>query len=348
MLAGVLADRLSRRRILIAANVLRFGALASIPLAAYFDALTITQLYVVALISGIGSVFFSITYQSYLPSLIPTSQLTSANATLEFSNSGSQIVGSAIGGALVQWFGAALAIALDAVSYLASIVTLAMIRTKEEPRDSPPLSVKQIAIEMREGAVCALGSNDLRCIVSATTTANFGSAIGSSMSLLYAYRMLHLQPGVLGVALGFAAFGFVGALLSVRICKLLGLRTTLLASLLVLGFGQASILLAQIGLPYVVMFASCAIGSVVGTIYNVNQVSYRQGFVALCLQGRVNAAIRTIAWGIAPVGSLVGGLLGEFAGIRPTIAIGAVIAAAGTLWLLPMHEREPVLKTAKA
>ena len=133
MLVGVLADRLPRRGILIAADALRFAALASIPIAAYQGVLSIIQLYVIAILTGIGSAFFVITYQSYLPSPIPTRHLISANAKLEFSNSGSQIVGTAIGGALVQRLGAALAIALDAASYLASIATLAVIRTREEP-----------------------------------------------------------------------------------------------------------------------------------------------------------------------------------------------------------------------
>jgi len=95
----------------------------------------------VALVTGIGSVFFGITYQSYLPSLVPTGDLPHANAKLEFSDSGSAILGTAISGVLVQWLGAALAFTLDAMSYLVSIATLAFIRTKEEQHSGPSLTI---------------------------------------------------------------------------------------------------------------------------------------------------------------------------------------------------------------
>lgn len=348
MLVGVLADRLARRKILITADIVRFAALASIPIAAHFGVLRMGQLYVVALFAGIGSAFFGITYQSYLPLLVRTERLIGANTKLEFSNSGSQIAGSAIAGALVQWLGAAFAIAVDAVSYLASIVSLVLIRTEEEPHNGPSLTLKQAILEVREGIACVFDSHDLRWILGATATTNLGGAMIGSMSLLYAYRVLHLQPGVLGVVFGFAGLGFIGALLSARVRETFGLRLTLIISLVVAACAFAAMLLASLGFPYVVLFISSAIAAIAVPIYNINQVSYRQALVDQRLQGRMNATMRTFVWGVGPLGSIIGGYLGNVAGIEQTIAAGAVVAAAGALWLLPMQERAPVARAAEA
>ena len=85
--AGVWVDRLRRRPILIAGDLGRAIAIASIPVAFYFDALTIWQLYVVGFINGCLTVFFDVAYQSYLPSLVDRDQLVEGNSKLEITRS---------------------------------------------------------------------------------------------------------------------------------------------------------------------------------------------------------------------------------------------------------------------
>jgi predicted MFS family arabinose efflux permease len=341
LFVGVLADRLPRRNIMIAADAVRFAALASIPVAAAFGVLRLPQLYGVALASGVGSAFFGITYQSYVPVLVAANRLTDANMKLEFSNSGSTMAGSAAAGLLVQWIGAAAAIATDAISYLVSIGTLLLIQKPEPAHQGPPLSVRQYALEMLEGLTIVFKSPDLRWIVGATATTNFGGAMVGAVSLIYAYRILHLQPGLMGVIYGFAEVGFVGALLSGRVRKVLGLRATLMSSLSLGAIGLASMLFARLGAPYAVLFVTSAIVAVSIPIYNVNQVSYRQALIDVRMQGRMNATIRTFVWGTLPLGAVVGGYLGTALGIPATIVAGAVVCAAATLWLIPMRERDP-------
>lgn len=341
MFVGVLADRLSRRRIMIVADVARFVVLATVPIAAAFGVLHMPQLYAVALCSGAASAFFGITYQSYLPVVVAADRLTDANMKLEFSNSGSNMAGSAVAGALVQWIGAAAAIAIDALSYLVSVATLMGIRTPEAVHEGPALSLRQTVREMGDGVRIVLRSSDLRWIAGATGTTNLGGSIVGAVALIYAYRILHLQPGVLGVVFGLAEVGFVGALLSVRVCDRLGLRVTLMVALLLAAAGVGGLLFAQLGAPYVALFLSSAVTSIAVPVYNVNQLSYRQALVDVRMQGRMNATMRTFVWGTMPVGALVGGYLGGLIGIPATIAIGAALCGLAALWLIPLRERVP-------
>jgi MFS family permease len=348
MLVGVLADRASRRKIMIVADLVRFAALATIPLAAAFGALNMPQLYAVSLVAGCASAFFGITYQSYLPVIVSTDRLTDANMKLEFSNSGTAMAGNALAGALVQWIGAAAAIAFDALTYIVSVVSLLAIRAPESAHDGPALTLHQGYREMREGIDIVVKSPDLRWISCATATVNFGGSMITAVFLIYAYRILHLQPALLGLVEGLGEIGFIGALLSTRIRARLGLRRTLLAGLLVGGAASMCTLVAQVAQPYVVLFFTTAIVAISIPIYNVNQISYRQALVDVRMQGRMNATIRTFVWGTLPLGSLAGGFLGNTVGIPGTIAAGAALSIVSALWLLPLRERPLVLESARA
>src|SRR5215211_2101285 len=114
--AGVWVDRLRRKPILVIADIGRALLLGSIPIAYTFDALTLGQLYVVGFLVGICTVFFDVSYQSYLPSLVAREQLVEGNSKLEVSRAGAQIGGPGAAGGLVSAIGAPAAIVVDAVS----------------------------------------------------------------------------------------------------------------------------------------------------------------------------------------------------------------------------------------
>src|SRR5262249_52924633 len=126
--AGVWVDRLPRRPILIVGDLGRAVVLGSIPIAYRLQVLHIAQLYVVAFLSGIFTVFFDVAYQSYLPSLVDRDQLVDGNAKLEISRSGAQLAGPGLGGALVQLLKAPVAILADSLSYLWSAAWVFTIR----------------------------------------------------------------------------------------------------------------------------------------------------------------------------------------------------------------------------
>src|SRR2546429_1532361 len=117
LVAGVYADRLRRRPIMIACDIGRLLALGSIPVAFVLDALTLQQLYIVALLTGIFTVFFDVSYQSYLPVLVDRPNLIEGNTKLEVTRSPSQISGQAVGGLLVLSNRRAPAVAVDALYF---------------------------------------------------------------------------------------------------------------------------------------------------------------------------------------------------------------------------------------
>src|SRR2546422_2457725 len=135
LVAGVYADRLRRRPIMIVCDIGRGLALGSIPVAFLLNLLTLEQLYFVALLTGIFTVFFDVSYQSYLPALVDRPNLIEGNTKLEITRSTAQVAGPAVAGVPIQLIGGARAGALDALAFLRSALSAAAI---QEPGTQPP------------------------------------------------------------------------------------------------------------------------------------------------------------------------------------------------------------------
>lgn len=333
LFAGVWADRLRRRPIMVVADLGRALALASIPLAYLWHALSFAQLYIVALFTGVLTVFFDVSYQAYLPSLVERSELVGANARLEFTRSAAQVAGNGLAGLLIQTVGAPLAILVDAASFLVSVVSLLFIRTRETFARSAG-GAREFFAQLGEGVGVVAGNPVLRAIAGCTATSNLGSAMSATMFLIFAYRNLHLSPVVVGAVLAFANVGIVGAVAGPAAARRLGLGRTLGLSAAAGGVGLLLLPLASYFAPVAVLLASQLLFSLVTPIYNINQVSLRQAIVPDALQGRMNATMRTIVWGTLPLGSLLGDALGSLIGVIPTLVAGGIVASFAALWIL--------------
>lgn len=336
LIAGVYADRLRRRPIMIACDLGRMLALASVPVAFALQALTIGQLYGVALITGIFNVFFAVSYQSYLPALIERADLIEGNSKLEVSRSIAQLSGPALAGFLIQVIGAARAIWVDATSFLVSAVSIAIIRKPEpEPKPAEGTGKRGFWAEMAEGIRVVLGNPTLWKIAGCTATGNLGNTVAFALLLLFAYRELHLSPATMGVIFAIGAFGsLAGALTAGAVARRVGLGLTLLTATLIFGLVTLAIPLARLGAPAAILTATAFLGALAVPIYNINQVSLRQAITPDRVQGRMNATMRTIVWGTIPIGSFAGGVLGGLIGVIPTILVGGAVASMSSLWIL--------------
>ncbi len=152
--AGAWVDRLRRRPIMITGDLGRAAALATIPLAYAFGALTIWQLYVVGFVTGVLTVFFDVSNQSYLPSIIEHDELVEGNSKLQVSQSAAQIAGPGIAGFLVGALTAPVAILLDAASFVVSAFFVFLIR-RPEPPVIHPADTRRTSGARRSGATSA-------------------------------------------------------------------------------------------------------------------------------------------------------------------------------------------------
>ena len=332
MFVGVWADRYRRRPIMILANLGRMIALGSIPLAAIFQLLSLNLLYLVAVVTGVCTVFFDVCYQSYLPVLIEKDDLVEGNSKLQLSASAGQVGGPAVAGFLIDLVGAAQAIAVDAAGFLTSALALLSIR-KQEPKPETTAHPDFFG-EMKEGAQVVLGSRILRSIAGCTATSNLGSQMANVVLLIFAYNNLHLSPKLVGAIFSVGALGVLfGAWAAGSTSKKLGLgRSIVLSS--AASVGLLMVPLALFISPIVVLAVAEFIVGALVAVYNINQVSLRQAITADRLQGRMNATMRTIVWGTIPIGAFLGGVLGESIGVVQAIIIGAVISTLAFLWVL--------------
>src|SRR4051812_3503326 len=129
--AGAWVDRWRKKRVLVGGDLVRAVVFGSIPLVWAFGRLTLVQLYVVALVAGIATVFFDVAYQSYLPSLVSRNQVVDGNAKLQATQSVAQVAGPAIGGGLLRVVSAPILVAADAVSYALSALFVSRIMHTE-------------------------------------------------------------------------------------------------------------------------------------------------------------------------------------------------------------------------
>jgi MFS family permease len=340
LFAGVWVDRMHRRPILIVADIGRALALGTIPLAAALGVLQMEQLYVVALVSGVLTVFFDVAYQSYLPVLVSREHLVEGNSKLEVSRSVAQIAGPGIAGALVQLITAPLAVLLDALSYVASVISLLLIHVAEPPPTRHPRPTGKAGsmwLELREGLGVVLGNPLLRSIAGCTGTSNlFGNAL-QAVFVLYVTRELGLGPAVIGLIFAVSGPGaLLGALMAGELARRFGLGRTIVGSIFATGLGSLLIPLASGSETVVVgtlMFASFVAGFG-NPVYNINQVSLRQAITPDHLQGRMNASMRFIVWGTIPIGALLGGALAEVFGLRPTIMAMALAELTAPAWVI--------------
>jgi MFS family permease len=323
--AGVWVDRMRRKPILVGADLGRALLIASVPLAYWLDVLTIWQLYAVGFCVGVLTVFFDVSYQSYLPSLVARDQLVEGNSKLEVSRSGAQLAGPGLSGALVELITAPAAVLVDAVSFLASAIFLFRIRAEERaPTRAERRAGPGMKEEVKEGLRWVLGNRYLRWIAASTATFNFFGNIIFAIYLVYAVRELGLRPGVIGLVFAVANIGYLlGALLANRLSRRFGVGPTIVIG----AAGSISLLLLAVAPksnPIPFLIASQAISSMGVPIYNITQLSFRQAITPERLQGRMNSVMRFIVWGVMPLGALVGGAIASWFSLRTAIWVGAI------------------------
>ena len=333
LFVGVWVDRVRRRPVLIAMSLIQVVTLAVVPVAFTLGVLDLYQLYSVALVMGTTTLFFDVAYQSYLPSLVRREKVVEGNQKLQVSASAAQVIGPSVASGLMVLLGAPMAVAGDALGTLAAALLLISIM-RAEPAPEAGGGRHDFFGEMKEGIRVITSNSLLWTQAGCTGTSNLGSNIWTVALFLYAYRVLGISQGEIGIAFSLGAAGFlVGALIARRVTGRVGLgRATALSISGNLALFIA--LLASGGLAVVVLGVAFFLGVMGLPIYNINMVSLRQIITPNRLQGRMNATMRTIVWGTIPLGAILGGIFANALGVVPTLVVGILVSGGAGLWIV--------------
>jgi len=335
LLAGVWVDRFRRRPILLSADIAKAILLGSIPVAAFAGRLAMGHVLIVSFLTGTVSVIDAVAYQAFMPSLLRRENLVEGNSKLEVSNSVASIAGPSMAGFLVQLVTAPIAIAIDAASFVVSAVFLVFIRTTEPPpipQDQRRNTFRQIGEGLRAVVRHPLIASVMWC----GTMHNFFARMIDALYVLYLTNELHLGPTLLGIVLALGGPGaLLGSLATARVTKRFGVGPTIVWMQILTGVSRLLIPLAIGSLPLVLALLMLGefLWGIARPIFNITQVSLRQAVTPDRLQGRVNASIRFVMWGVTPFGALLGGVLGELIGVRSTMLIASIGVFTATLWV---------------
>lgn len=327
---GVLVDRTAKRPLMITANLARALLVGLVPLLAALDALTMTALITIVFAIGVCTVLFEVCWLSYVPVIVDPDHLVAANGRVSASSSAAEFAGPGVGGLLVQILTAPFALALNAASYLASVVSLWLIRTPEQVH--PPRR-RHLGREIAEGIGFIARQPHLRTLAVAGAAFNFCYMFVEALFVLYAVRELGFGPGLIGLVVALSAIGgILGAATAASLVRRYPFGTVYVIAVLI-GYGgpllipllTGSTLLAALGVTagFFLLRAGLAVSNVAGT-------SLRQAVTPPELMGRMTAGMRTLMWGIGTTGALVGGLIGGWLGLRTGLwvaAIGFLLAA---------------------
>jgi len=337
LVAGVWIDRLRRRPVLIAANVVRATLLLGVAAAAALGLLRVELLYAVGVVmAGLG-VVFGTALEAYLPTLVPPPpSLVAANGARATSSAATDVAGPGVAGILIQVLGTPVAVALDGVSFLASAAGIALVRA---PELAPPPRAqrRRLDAEVGEGVRRLVGDPILRALLATAFTAQFFYRVVMAVYVLYLTRDLALPPAAIGLlfGLGGGAGVLVGSAAAPAIARAFGLGRTLVAAHFL--FGVLGLLLAlavvwpSLAVPLV--FASEFTQLSVNAVYMVNRTSLEQTVTPPRLRGRVQAS-RSVAHALAgTLGLLLGAVLGEHLGLGAAIIVGVLGGLGAFLWL---------------
>ena len=330
--AGAWVDRRGRRRqMMLATDLGRAALLATIPIAYAFDVLTFAQLYVVGFLVGTLSVLFFVSYNTLFVVLVPRERYLEANSVLNGSRALSYVGGPSVGGLLVQALSAPGALVVDAVSFVASALALKSISPVEPPTETAERG------HLKAGIRYILGSPIVRASLLATATINFFNFVFWALFILYATRTLGVGPGVLGLVLGAASVGgVIGSIVTGRISRRIGVGPAFVLGCVLFPAPLVLVPLAGGGHWRILafLFAAEALSGFGVMILDITSGSIKAALVPDRLRARVTGAYMVVNYGVRPVGALLGGALGTWIGLRPTLWIATVGAIAGVLWLI--------------
>jgi MFS family permease len=327
--AGALIDRWDRKRVMIICDTVRALALGSIPLAVVLGHLSIMQLYVVSTVEGTLFVFFNLAEVACLPRVVAKSQLPVATAQNQATEGITTLIGPSLGGVLYA-LGNVLPFLADAVSYIASVISLFFIKAHfQEERTATP---RKLWTEIWEGLHWLWQQPLIRFIALLTGGLNFVYS-GYVLIIIVLAQSMHASSFIIGVIF---AIGGIGAILGSLVAPYFQRHFSFGQVIIATCWLSAVSMMLYLVAPNLIVLGIVSLFSLItGPVYNVVQFSYRSALIPDALQGRVNSVFRLIAFGGQPIGLALIGWLIQSAGVIETILYCSIalilLALAATL-----------------
>src|ERR1700733_7945194 len=328
--AGLLADRISRRRLMAGAEALRAAALLGIVILIGLDWLTLPLLALLGFVAVCGTVAYSVAAPALVPSLVAPQLLPAANARIELARTIAFASGPALGGVLVGWLGAAPAFGFAAAVAMVVVVLLSGIY---EPAREPAAQRHPLQ-DIREGAAFVLHHPLLRPVFITQFIFNTASFLLLAVFVPYAVRHLGLSAAGVGATLGMYGVGMVaGALSATRLMRRVAFGT-------VIGLGPVTGFVAAVVMALTAVIPSPVLAGLsffllgAGPIlWVISTTTLRQSVTPPRLLGRVSA-INIMAYGARAIGSALGALVGGFYGAEACLYLAVAIFGAQALVIL--------------
>jgi predicted MFS family arabinose efflux permease len=329
---GLLADRISRKRLMVGSEVLRTLALLGLLAAFAANQLSIGLLAVLGFAGAVGTVGFSIAAPALVPALVPREALARANGRLELARSAAFAAGPALGGALVTWAGAPTAFVLAAVLSASAVLLLLQLA---EPQRAPAPQRHPLR-ELQDGARLVWGHPLLRPILLTAVAWNISWFVLQAAYVPYAVRLLGLNAAAIGLTLAAYGAGMVaGALLApLVVAKLPFGRAIQLGP--VVSVLAALTMVATLALPSGAVAALAFFLFGAGPIiWTITSTTLRQTVTPGAMLGRVSAIFLAVNTGARPAGAALGGWTGATWGESAclVLALAGFVVQAGLILL---------------
>jgi MFS family permease len=321
--AGVWADRFSRSKMMITADLGRLLIMASLPISFFFVGETpVTLLFVVQAGLSAFAAIFDAAYGAYLPLIVDKEKLSSANTALQSGSSFSQILGPALGGTLLSLFGDSEVLILTCITYFISI--LSIMRTRKHEQCLPVIAKKRkLRNEIREGFIYVWNHKLIRTTGIFSMLANLVIPATSVALLFKLQKELHLASDITGLILASFSVGMViGSIIHGQLKRRFPMKQLLVG---VLSFMVIPPVILASSNNLILLTLAYALAGVTLSIWNVALITMRQMSIAPEIMGRALTSIRLVAWCSLPIGNILGGSIIEAYGSFYVFALDASV-----------------------
>ncbi|HCT6778508.1 TPA: MFS transporter [Staphylococcus aureus] len=331
--AGALIDRLNKKTIMKCADIIRLISYLSIPVLSFYNMLSIFQIYVVAIISGIGLVFHSISEVSIIPSIVKEEDLASANSYIYATQNVSEFLGPIIGGLLYTYMGYSILIFIDSMTFLLSFFSLILIKIETKSIfNQEKLSGKNFLSDVKVGFDYLLSNSTIRVMAVVVSLSNLIISPYYIYIVMFVKEDMNQSSQALGLVLGISSLGaLIGSLSASFLLKLFNFEKLIVIILfldtifrLMLPFSTyIFILIPLLGLTYMTQ-----------SILNIAIITLRQKKCSEHMLGRVNSVFKTMVFAFRAIGLFLGGILLENKGGFYALTISAVLFIPLVLYIL--------------